>query len=279
MQIPVPVLNELKKTTGDLVLSHGAWQMQHISGVGCFKEGSTWKLRIMLMTLHAPPELQQYLNQHPMMTPVVMNETGPFSFLSGSGDGIRAGGNRGTVTAVVQNGGGRFLLSCHHVLDANGTEVQDAAHTPIGKTVDGITFNREPVPADAGIASLDQGVNVTTGLPHFPEVRNTQPVDLESGAHVRHWGEVTHGANSVISTVGVTLKIKMPVAGFVRFSGVALVDANFAQKGDSGSLVIDTDQQRPAGIVFGKAELPGYATRVAICSLGTALARFGVSIV
>jgi len=211
------------------------------------------------------------------MTPPVANETGPFSFLLGSGSEIRAGGGRGTLTAFVENNLGRFLMSCRHVLGANGTQVFDGAGNHIADTANSISFDREPIPADAGIAKLVSDLAINTGLPQFPGVTNKNPVELEMGAHVSHSGAVTRNANSVITDVRVTLKVNVGVERW--FSNVALAEAGFAQKGDSGSLVVDTDQQRPTGIVFGEAELQNSQRKVAICSLGTALTKLAVSIV
>jgi hypothetical protein len=275
MVIPAPVLDDLQKTIDDLVFSDGAWQTEFISGVGCFLSGATWNIRILLLKNQVPPDLQQYMNK--MTTPPVTNETGPFSFLTGSGSGIRAGVGRGTLTAFVENNLGRFLMSCRHVLGAKATQVFDGTGNHIADTADWISFDREPIPADAGIAKLVSGLAITTGLPQFPGVTNKNPVELEMGAHVSHCGAVTRNANSVITDVRVTLKVDVGVERW--FSNVALAEAGFAQKGDSGSLVIDTDQQRPAGVVFGEAELQNSQRKVAICSLGTALTKLAVSIV
>jgi hypothetical protein len=275
MTIPDPVLNVVRQATADLVDANVDSASSTITGVGSILEGPDWKVSILMSRRGVPPQLQDYIKNLPI--PAVTTVTGPFSFLIGSGDKIESQcvGGFGTLTAIVKdNSNAQFLLSCNHVLGGLDCQI-DRERETIAQTTKLISFDNEPIVADAGIARL--GMAVSTGLRQFPQLSSKQPVDLEAGAHVRHDGAVSNGA-STIQEVNVTLRININGV-FRRFRNVALVDPNFARKGDSGSLVINTDTQRPTGIVFARGQFERRPTKVAICSVGVALAALGVIIV
>jgi hypothetical protein len=279
MIIPENVRIVLKKATIDLLEDGRGWQTETVAGVGAVfnKDCKDWNLSILLFKPGIPPQLREYMERLPI--PAVTTVTGRFKFLAGSGDLIESQcvGGHGTLTALVCDGNGaQFLLSCNHVLGGITCEIENGYNQLVATTTSLIPFDTQPIPADAGIAALTAPVLVPAGFQQFPQLNSNQPVDLNHGDNVCHTGAASVGTGT-IEEVHVTLRINMNGV-FRTFGDVALVDADFAVRGDSGSLVVNTDVQQPTGIVFAIGKFEGRPTKVAICSIGAALDQLGVTI-
>jgi hypothetical protein len=274
MRIPDNVRIVLKKATIDLLEGGRGWQAETVAGVGVVVN-KDWNISILLFKPVIPPQLREYMERLPI--PAVTTVTGRFKFLAGSGDMIESQcvGGSGTLTALVCDAyGAQFLLSCNHVLGGIDCEIEDGYGQVVANTTSLIPFDSQPIAADAGIAAL--AAPVPAGFQQFPQLNSNQPVDLNPGDNVCHTGAVSVGT-STIAEVDVTLRININGV-FRTFGGVALVDPDFAERGDSGSLVVNTDLQQPTGIVFAIGKFGGRPTKVAICSIGAALDQLGVTI-
>lgn len=201
--------------------------------------------------------------------------------------------NVGTFGAVVQDRNhtpGRHLLTCTHVL-AGGAQVQFAPPHPaqssvIADFVRDIPLGPGLVPADAGIALLRQGVVVGTHFPLELGAVSNVPGDLTAVAsppgqpismNVAHAGAMTTGRSRVRA---FRANIFVEIEGGVRhFLNCALMDGSFATQGDSGSIVVDTDTQKPMGIVFARGDREGDQGLVAACPLKAALDQLQVDLV
>jgi hypothetical protein len=268
--IPSTVLGSVRSVTTNLLDAREEWN-QSVVGVGCTARDDKWCLTVYLAKDGIPPKLQMYLAGLPI--PVVTVVTGRFRLLTGVGQISTECGGSGTITAVVKKHGGQFLLTCNHVLGSTGCDVFDADDQRIAVATDIISFDDEPIPADAGIARLLTPLDL-----QLPEMSSKDPIEPRNGDSVVHFGAVTRRGTGIILDVEVSLAIDVEDAVTRRFSNVALVGPGFAQDGDSGSLVINTQQRRPTAIVFAKGEFEQLPTRVAICSLQAALAKLHVSI-
>jgi hypothetical protein len=275
MRIPENVRIVLKKATIDLLEGDRGGQAATVAGVGVVFNKHEWNISILLFKPGIPPPLQEYMERLPI--PAVTTVTGPFKFLAGSGELIESQcvGGFGTLTALVCDAyDAQFLLSCNHVLGGISCEIEDGYSQVVATTTNLIPFDSQPIPADAGIAAL--AAPVPAGFQQFPQLNSYQPVDLNHGDNVCHTGAASVGT-STIDEVDVTLRININGV-FRTFVGVALVDPDFAERGDSGSLVVNTDLQQPTGIVFARGKFEGKPTKVAICSIGAALNELGVTI-
>jgi len=187
-----------------------------------------------------------------------------------------ANGGSGTLGAVMydRTDAEVVLLTCNHVLTpagqrgfvpSNTTVSQPFMGQPIGTTKRIVPWLMPPLGdfganlqarVDAGIVALDVSLDArfrVIGLGQHPYV----PLPPHEGLEVRKRGFVTETTTGTVSEIDLTVVITDVNGQRVRIGGVGSgfsvrspKDSLFFQRGDSGSLVVDSTGGAARGLMF-----------------------------
>ncbi|HYC58659.1 MAG TPA: hypothetical protein VEK79_03755 [Thermoanaerobaculia bacterium] len=187
--------------------------------------------------------------------------------VSGGASGGHRDTNGGTLGCLVdQNGAGRFILSNNHVLaNVNRGVIGDpilepgrarggAANPPIARlsAFAALSLNGGKNEIDAAIAELIDAAEMTPDISGIGRV-NPPPLAPVTTMSVRKSGAVTAHTLGTIQDVAADIRVMYPGVGFADFErqiAIAGSAGPFADRGDSGSLVVDVAQTRPVGLLF-----------------------------
>ncbi|HEX7152916.1 MAG TPA: hypothetical protein VF618_15620 [Thermoanaerobaculia bacterium] len=181
----------------------------------------------------------------------------------------------------------RYILSNNHVLaNANQAKIGDRIiqpglldggrlpHIAVLADYEPLRFGGVKNYVDAAIAELLDPASVR------PEVNQIGPVvqPLLPGAiyqSVRKYGRTTLHTLGVITDIAADIPVRYgnQIAYFEDQLAVTGVNGWFADRGDSGSLVVDAVTRRPVGLVIAVAQGLTYCNHIE-----TVLARFGAQI-
>jgi hypothetical protein len=178
-------------------------------------------------------------------------------------------GNSGTMTLAVQDRstGIGLILSCSHVLAACGNanvgdEIESPANPradPGSNTVGQLLRFTKIDPGsltnavDAAVASVLQGVDLSNNIPGIGTIAGIRDLTLEGEAvinqvDVQRVGAVTGVQAGTIRNIHVSTRItyhQLPGDPSVYFVDLVQYDA-LSEEGDSGGLVVDTNDARNA---------------------------------
>jgi hypothetical protein len=207
-----------------------------------------------------------------------------------------SGGHRqvdnGTLGCLVsRNGGGEFILSNNHVLaNINGTggphdilepalNQGGSAHPAIARLTD---FRRVALntPAkneiDAAIAQL-----ITAGsmMPDIQGIGRVNPLPLSPAKlmSVLKHGAITQLRPGIVDDIAADVRIVYPGVGVANFHKQIAIkgtdEGSFAERGDSGALVVESVTRRPVGLLFAVSPPLAYCNRI-----DAVLGAFGATI-
>ena len=189
-------------------------------------------------------------------------------------------GATGTLGAVVEAGGSRYILSCNHILAVNG-RVPDGAGIVSGASIEvgaapeivakatpkniiGITRNQHN-DVDCALGLIEDHSKVHTGFrdkiakPQFPKSYDPPKIGA-SVVKVVKFGAVTGLTYGNVVDFNADFFVDYSFGTFL-FANQIVIDGSikgresdvFASKGDSGSIVVDADKQA-IGMVFAEAD-------------------------
>lgn len=228
--IPEPIVAASQLAVRALLLTPSLIVQRLVAGVGIGpheeSDAASLGLRIYLAEPDPDGTVPSTLSRMTLGAPYITVLTGPFHFLGGAIPNVAAPGARialdddpltfGTLGAVVRDSQGtKYLLSCAHVLNGDGKvifESPDGQSQEIAEKPKLISFDQQPIPADAGIARLNGRV-----LSAFPGLISAAPVDFAIGNSIRHRGAVTC-ARDLIHDVHATISIPTDGGGRPGFS-------------------------------------------------------------
>jgi hypothetical protein len=196
----------------------------------------------------------------------------------------------GTLGAIVEGDGVRYLLSNNHVL-ANENRLPLGAIIFQPGPLDGggaaddrvATLTRfveltadAPNAVDCALAAVDEAAAVrATVLPRVGRLAGAEPVEAAIGMKVEKTGRATGYTTGTVHDVSADVQVLFDL-GKLTFQDQLVIDGDdrpFCDGGDSGSLVVDQDSGRATGLLFGGG-------RVGIVNhLGDVLTRLGVKLV
>lgn len=197
----------------------------------------------------------------------------------------------GTLGAIVEGDGGRYLLSNNHVL-ANenrlplGTVIFQPGPLDGGGAADDrvATLARfvelapdSPNAVDCALAALDDATAVrATVLPRIGRLASADPVDAALGMKVEKTGRATGYTTGTVHDVSATVTVQFDLGRLVFQDQVVVTSDGgpFCDGGDSGSLVVDQQSGRATGLLFGGGREFGIVNH-----LGDVLARLAVKLV
>jgi hypothetical protein len=173
----------------------------------------------------------------------------------------------GTLGAVVETGGVRYILSNNHVLaNENALPVGSPVYQPgllDGGNVatDRIATLTRFVPlsaeesnlVDCAIAQIDEGAVDPTILPEVGRLTGPEPIDATEGMKVEKTGRATGYTMGGVSDVSANISVEFDI-GLLNFADQILIKATggaFSDSGDSGSLVVDVATGRATGLLVG----------------------------
>jgi hypothetical protein len=220
--------------------------------------------------------------------------TGDFVPCAAAGDSIGFGaptGPTGTLGCIVTDAAGDdFLLSCNHILANTNLgrvgvdEAWDPGRHDGGTAADRVALLQDfqkidfggaiPNEMDAAIAKPDSAVIISRAIPGIGIVGGTDPVP-GYGIPVKKQGKVTGltSGDLIFQRMSLVLPFAAGNALFVNQYGIVNATGSvFAQRGDSGSLVVNAANEG-IGIVFCKASIGDVAVANPIDPI---LTRFGV---
>jgi hypothetical protein len=174
----------------------------------------------------------------------------------------------GTLGAVVESNGTRYILSNNHVL-ANenslpvGTSIFQPGLLDGGKPVSdtiamlsrfvALTTNA-PNSVDCAIAALvDASAVAPAILPKVGRLKSSEPIDAAERMAVEKTGRATGYTTGVVFDVSATISVQFDL-GILAFADQILIRGDsgiFSDGGDSGSLVVDAASGRATGLVIG----------------------------
>ena len=196
----------------------------------------------------------------------------------------------GTLGAVVEADGVRYLLSNNHVL-ANenrlplGTVIFQPGPLDGGGAADDrvatltrfVELSADSANAvDCAIAAVDDaGAVRATVLPRVGRLTSAEPVDAAVGMKVEKTGRATGYTTGTVHDVSANVHVLFDL-GSLTFEDQVVIDGDdgpFCDGGDSGSLVVDQQSGRATGLLFGGG-------RIGIVNhLSDVLARLAVKLV
>lgn len=199
----------------------------------------------------------------------------------------------GTIGAVLIRDGVRYLLSANHVFarqnqatigelivqpsrpDASPSCDPSAASTRVARLSDfePLRFDGSPNTIDAAIALVTADESSCATLPMFYGAPGP-PLEATLGLPVQKVGRTTGLTQGTVTAINAQVVI-FYAAGKAKFTGQIMTSKAFGQFGDSGSLVVTSDQNRNAvGMVFAGGD-NGSAV---VNPIGPVLARFGATL-
>jgi hypothetical protein len=180
----------------------------------------------------------------------------------------------GTLGALVESAGVRYILSNNHVL-ANenalpiGTPIfqpglldgGNVASDSIATLAQFIPLSpTDPNTVDCAIAAVtNAGTTTSTFLPKVGRLASAEPIDAAEGMRVAKTGRATGYTTGTVFDVSATISIQFDL-GMLKFTDQVLVRSDagaFSDGGDSGSLVVDRATGRATGLLIGG--VPQYA--------------------
>lgn len=200
-----------------------------------------------------------------------------------------SGGTLGCL--VSRNGVGRFILSNNHVLaDHNRAGLGDqilepgkasggVANPPIARLTDKVDLNIDnglPNEVDAAIAELIDPTFMTPDIEQIGAIPST-PLPAANGMSVIKHGAVTQTRQGIVEDPIADFTMVYPGVGGALFHNQFAVRSGgperFADRGDSGSLVIEAVSHRPVGLLFGVSPPLAFCNRI-----GLVLSKFNATI-
>jgi len=197
----------------------------------------------------------------------------------------------GTLGAIVEADGLRFLLSNNHVLaNENRLPVGTAIFQPGPLDGGGAEDDRvatlarfvalaedAPNAVDCALATVDDATAVrATVLPRVGRLASPEPVDAALGMTVEKTGRATGYTTGTVHDVSATVTVQFDIGRLV-FEDQVLITGDgglFCDGGDSGSLVVDRESSRATGLLFGGGREFGIVNH-----LGDVLSRLAVKLV
>jgi hypothetical protein len=207
-----------------------------------------------------------------------------------------SGGHRditgGTLGCLVsRNGAGRFILSNNHVLaNVNAAHVGDdilepglsqggAANPPIAHLSDSVPLALNTTVqnlVDAAIAELIDPTAMAADIKVIGSV-NPAPLEPASGMSVRKHGAMTLHRFGTIDDPNADIRVTYPGIGFAyfhqQFTVLGTAEGAFADRGDSGALVVESQSKRPVGLLFAVTPARAFCNRIT-----TVLGAFGAGV-
>lgn len=195
----------------------------------------------------------------------------------------------GTITAIVERDGSRFVLSNNHVLAFenrlplganilqpgtldNGQDPQDR----IGTLAQFIPLTPADNTLDAAIALIDDAINANDRFAFRLRLNSTDPIPAKAQMPVAKLGRGSGYTEGLVDDLGVDADVDFDTGTF-SFTDQLLVktlNGSFADLGDSGSLVVSSGAKtQPVAMLF--ATSPQYALATPIDRV---LAALNVSI-
>jgi hypothetical protein len=206
-------------------------------------------------------------------------------------------GFTGTLGAVLTDGTDRYMLSCNHVLRVNG-RVPDAAHIVsaefvgtediIAKPDDFVPLSYdEGNPVDCAVALLPKGPSevlpkghreVQAGFLDGLTLSPKGPIAPVPNMKVTKVGATTYRTDGTIVDVNADLYVDYSFGTFL-FEQQIMIEGgtdgyDFASGGDSGSIVVETETNRPTAMIF--AASGGFAVACPLTTLPYAAPDNGV---
>jgi hypothetical protein len=186
-------------------------------------------------------------------------------------------GPAGTLGAIVERGGKRYILSNNHVLAFEnalpaGTEILQAAPRDGGEhPADVIATLADVLPLDpAGVNLLDAALAelrdpaLASAQPLGIALSTSTPRAAQEGDAVRFVGRTSGARDATVASTSGAATIRLSRLGGLQFDGLLVLQGDpaepLAEEGDSGSLVIHRDTGAPVGLLVSA----GYATARAI---------------
>jgi hypothetical protein len=197
----------------------------------------------------------------------------------------------GTLTAIVRDNEDLFVLSCNHVLAANGfvplgvpiaqpapADRRPASNNHIAERDRFVKLRGQSNFVDCALARILMPGLVSPRIPGSSTWLDPQVVDPMEGMRVFKVGKSTGVTRGVIKKVRQTIPRAFAFGMFV-FADQVLIEGEdgkpFADAGDSGSLVIEHATNRATALVSG-TDLEGLT---AACPLARVLDELGVELV
>jgi hypothetical protein len=173
----------------------------------------------------------------------------------------------GTLGAVVETGGVRYILSNNHVLaNENALPVGSPVYQPGlldggNAATDRIATLTRFVPLNSGganlvdcaIAQVDNGAVDPTILPQIGRLTGPDPIDATDGMKVEKTGRATGYTTGAVTDVSANISVEFDI-GLLNFADQILIKSAggpFSDSGDSGSLVVDVASGRATGLLIG----------------------------
>jgi hypothetical protein len=194
----------------------------------------------------------------------------------------------GTIAAIVVRGQDRFILSNNHVLAfenrlALGTDIVQPA------TLDNGRLPQERVGAlaqftplqpvgnrlDAAIAKISDTVQSIAGSAYGDSLLSSEPLEARTEMLVSKLGRGTGLTVGRIEDVSIDVAVDFATGQFLFEDQILIAasDDEFANDGDSGSLVTASRERRPVGLLFAGSSSHALATPI-----DRVLSEFGVEI-
>jgi hypothetical protein len=197
----------------------------------------------------------------------------------------------GTLGAVVEAAGTRFLLSNNHVLaNENNLPVGSPIFqpglldqgNPISDRI--ATLTRlialragQPNAADCAIAEILNSKTVSAAfLAKVGRLRSPEPIAATEGMRVHKVGRTTGYTTGVVFDVSADVKVEYDL-GILTFQDQILIrgtDGMFSDRGDSGSVIVDRTTRRATALLFA-----GSPSHTVANPLAEVLAQLEVSMV
>lgn len=284
-----------QERVADLVLA-----MPGVAGIGVGRDADGRAVIQVFLERPGAAGLPREVDQ----VPVVSEVTGPFRPFALTDRvrpvaiGVSLGNDDecipGTVGAIVERDGARYLLGPNHLLarrnaaaigeaivqPARVDATPDCAPSPPGNRVaqlaefEPLRFDGTDNTMDAALAALTTTDVTCATPPGYYGTPSSVPADPADGLPVLKLGRTTGLTSGVIKSVNVKLTITYP-KGKARLTGQILTGKAFGAFGDSGSLVVTDDGTlRPVGMLIGG----GSNGTGVVTPIGTLLARFGVTL-
>lgn len=219
--------------------------------------------------------------------------TGDFSPCLTAGDSIgfgSGGGSTGTGGTLADDiAGSTFILSCNHVIAATNkgitgtSEVWSPGSADGGTATDrvGLLYDYEPLhldgitpnTMDAAIAQPDSGIVLSKFIPQIGAIGGTHR-SPPFNHPVKKYGKKSQLTSGTLTVKNLSILVKFggQSALFVDQYGIIGAYPPFAEDGDSGSLVVD-DNNDAIGLIFA---ISGTGEFVIVNPIDPILSRFGL---
>lgn len=176
----------------------------------------------------------------------------------------------GTLGALVEGDGIRFILSNNHVLTNENAlpigspifqpallDLGDAATDQIATLTRFIPLKSDaPNLVDCALATLVDAVAASpTILPKIGRLTSAEPIDAAEGMAVEKMGRATGYTTGTVFEVNANIAVQFDL-GMLTFQNQLLIRSEaeaFSDIGDSGSLIVDSKSGRATGLLVGGA--------------------------